>query len=476
MKLTISKYPLCIIILWSICCRLLFWWAYDFKVSNCPDTYAFYHLAQKVGEQFQNQIVEQKGIVQNSNPFLKTTLTNGIDLPNSKAEFIGERSPGYPFLILLCGNNKTLVVALQLVLGVFLGILFYYLLQRLQFSPRVSFILPLLLPLYLPVFWYETFVLVESVALLVVTFVFYLFYPLYHGTQMRKSSFWLFVGCLSFLVYLKPFYILLPFLIVGVLMLKNRSVFGDAKRHFKVLFFPIVSYCSWSLIVFWFTGFFVSTTFFGLNKAQNCVYFAQKGPREYQWLIDPYVRRREEAIRNNQDVAMSIWYAVNAGDYAYKGLRFSELSSIMSDFATQTIQQNPMDYLHQVITRSWWDFWRSFDGKINYRMLRGDGYFESVYQLELVLNRLLKLLFLGLGTRALFRVFLNKKGDYWTAIAFIIISVSIVQGLVTYGENARFSYPFELLMFLFLLVNIQKSTLIKHYAFQTAKYFSATRT
>ena len=37
------------------------------------------------------------------------------------------------------------------------------------------------------------------------------------------------------------------------------------------------------------TGYFVTSTMFGIYKIQNCVYFAEKGPKTYQWIIDPYV-------------------------------------------------------------------------------------------------------------------------------------------------------------------------------------------
>lgn len=457
------KYPGSVLFIWALSCRFLFWWAYDFKVSDCPDTYAFYHLAEKVNDFLVGDThlskAESPSISAVNSADQKTVASNSDY--NPKAEFIGERSPGYPLLILLCGTMKPVVVVLQFILGALLSVLCFYFLQRLQFSKRFSFLIALLLPLYLPLFWYETFVLVESVALLLVTYTFYLFYPIFQGNQVTKKTIGILCTVLGFLVYIKPFFIQLPFLMVFVLFLKHGRKGINWKRQISLVLLPLLSYLSWSFVVYCVTGFFVSTTFYGLNKAQNCVYFAEKGPKEYQWLMTPYVKRREEAIRTKQDVAMSIWYAVNAGDYASKNMRFSELSAAMGDYASKTIQQNPGDYFYQVITRSWWDFWNAFDGKINYQMQKATESFETFYQFELIMNRLLKLIFLGLGILTLGVAVFRRQWDYWAALTVIIFGVSVSQGLVTYGENARFSYPFELLMFFFVIAKGQSALFMK---------------
>ena len=142
-------------------------------------------------------------------------------------------------------------------------------------------------------------------------------------------------------------------------------------------------------------------------------------------------------------------------------MRFSELSAAMGDYASKTIQQNPGDYFYQVITRSWWDFWNAFDGKINYQMQKATESFETFYQFELIMNRLLKLIFLGLGILTLGVAVFRRQWDYWAALTVIIFGVSVSQGLVTYGENARFSYPFELLMFFFVIAKGQSALFMK---------------
>lgn len=50
------------------------------------------------------------------------------------------------------------------------------------------------------------------------------------------------------------------------------------------------------------TGYFVPTTFYGFNIAQNCVHFAEKVPEKYALISGIYVRQREKTISKGREM------------------------------------------------------------------------------------------------------------------------------------------------------------------------------
>jgi len=378
--------------------------------------------------------------------------------------YSGERSPGYPLFLFLAFGQVRLVVIYQFLMGIIASIYWYKTLLNFSFSNRTSLFLALFLQSFLHVFCYETSILSETISLLFISMIFYEITNGYFENKSLKQELYL-SFLLGFLVIVKPFFAFLPFLIYGFAILKNFSFQKIISKKLLVLVFPLLSYFGWSYVNKVNTGYFVSTTFFGLNIAQNCVYFAENSSEEYDWISQPYVKHREIAITENRDVAMTIWYAYEAGEFDNKNLSFPDLSNELGKYGKETIKANQSKYWNQVITKSWLDFWNVFDMKeyVKFRIPIVDKALSAVWILQKVILLAFKFAFLILIPFYTFQFFRNRKITYELVIVTTIFSTSFLQAMVVFGTNSKYSFPFEYLMIIVVLMFFRKYfTFAKH--------------
>lgn len=365
----------------------------------------------------------------------------------------GERSLGYPLFMFFAFGSWKLAVLYQLFLGVLTSLFWYKTLLRLQFTPKTSFLLTLFLQSFLYIFFYEVTILVESLTLLLIAIVFYLLSADYLSKKNLKLE--LFMGfVLGYLVLVKPFFAFLPFLIYGFSVIKNFGYKKIINEKIVILIFPIIAYFGWSYVNKVNTGYFVSTTYYGLNISQNCVYFAENGPKEYDWIAKPYAKHREIAIAENKDVAMSIWYAYGAGEFDHKKLSFADLSNELGKYGKETIKNNPKEYWKQVITRSWLDFWKVYDmGEfVEYKIPFVDAVLSKIWAFQLIVLTIFKIVFLLLIPFYFFKFLKDKKMRFEFLVATSVFATSVLQAVVTFGTNSRYCFPFEYLMIIVVLL------------------------
>ena len=372
----------------------------------------------------------------------------------------GNRSPGYPFLIFLAFGLQKLVVLYQFALGIITSILWYKILLKLQFNTKLSLYIALFLESFLHVYFYETSIMVEAFTLFFITLI---FFQLANGFLDKKD--WktdVLVGfLLGYLVLIKPFFVFLPFLIYGLSVIKNFNFKRIINRKIILLIFPLFSYFGWSYVNKINTGHFVSTSFFGLNLAQNCVYFAENTTPEYQWIGTIYAKYRIKNIKENdtikkkankRDLAMTIWDAEEEL-VAKKNNNFPDLSNDLGEYAVATIKKNPIQYAKQVVFYSWIDFWKT---SIHFNYLNFlVPFFNKIcigfWYIQNVLLLFFKFSFLVLSPFYIIQFFKTRKISFEFISVIIILATSILQALATYGTNSRFSYPFEFLMIIIVL-------------------------
>ena len=368
-------------------------------------------------------------------------------------KYNGQRSLGYPFLIFLAFGKLWLTVVYQFILGVVTSIVWYKTFIKLQFNKKSSFYFALFLESFLYVFFYETSILIEPIALFFTSLLVFQFANGYFENHSFKKD--ILVGfILGYLVLIKPFFAYLAFLIYFLYIIKNwKLVFVKL----NILFFTLAAYFGWSYVNKINTGYFVSTTFFGLNLSQNCVYFAEKGPTEYDWIMKPYVEQREISIRDNLDVSMTVWRAYDK-NYQYEYSNFPELSAKLGDYAIKTIKANPKEYAYQVVFRSWLDYWKTFMpwqyDHFNFKF--ANKLFNGVWYIQLALIYFFVFLFFYITPIHLIR-FIKSKNITFEMVCIALIWVnSILQAVVTYGTNSKYSYPFDFTMIIVGLLYIRE--------------------
>ena len=268
-----NKYIYGLILILTIA-KLLFFIGYN-TFSEAPDSWAFNH-------------------------FVTELINDNFD------DFVGERTPGYPYLIYLLDHDKMVVVLVQMLMGICTAVFWFKTLLNLNFTPKVAFFISLVSSLYLQNFFYETFILAETFMLMLNSIVLYFLMDNYFEKKQILVEIILSI-LLAILILVKPFFIFYPFLIFVVYLIKNFSWKKFVSVKLVLFILPLYAYFSWCSFVEERIGYFEPTAYFGLNLAQNCLYFAEKGPKEYEFIMKPYVQYREEMLKNGEDPSMAIW-------------------------------------------------------------------------------------------------------------------------------------------------------------------------
>jgi len=413
-----------VLILLGLLFRVILFFLY-LHTTQFPDSYSFRILAEKM---------------------LEFSLNN----------YSGERSPGYPLILFLAFGQVKLVVIYQFLMGIIASVYSYKTLINLKFSKKASLLIALFLESFLHVFCYETSILSETISLLFISMIFYEITKngYFENKSIKKELYFSFL--LGFLVIVKPFFAFIPFLIYGFSILKNFSFRRIISSKLLLLLFPLISYFGWSYVNKINTGYFVSTTFFGLNIAQNCVYFAENSPPEYDWISKPYVKHRETAIAEKKDVAMAIWYAYEAGELGNK-MSFPDLSNELGKYGKETIKNNQKAYWDQVITKSWLDFWNVYDMKqyVEFRIPLVDKIISGIWILQKIILIIFKFFFVLLIPFYAFTFFRNRKITYELVIVTTVFFTSFLQAMVVFGTNSKYSFPFEYLMIIVVLLFVK---------------------
>ena len=361
--------------------------------------------------------------------------------------YTGERTFGYPLFMAFCLNNIIAVMITQFFIGIITWVFWYKTLKNLNFSPKNSFLITLFTGSFIHIFFYETAVMYETLILFFVSWIFYLLSDGFLEKKNKKTD-WLMFALVGYLTFIKPFFIFIPCLIYGFSVLKDFSFKKVFSHKIIVLFSGFLVYFGWSYVNKIHTGHFVSSTFFGLNTAQNCVHFAENTTDQYKELGQIYAYHREQTIRENKDIAMSIWYgrddikAVTGIDY------FPDYSAYLGEYAKATIALNKEQYIKQIITISWVNFW---DNEIHWDYLSfpnkfSETFFKTIWKIQYPILITFKVIFLLLIPLYLFRFLKTKKITFELITICIVSAASVLQAIVTFGNNARFSFPFEYLM------------------------------
>lgn len=362
----------------------------------------------------------------------------------------GQRSPGYPVLLAISNLSHIVTILLQACMGIVTLILIYKTCLALDISKKISLIVTLILTFYLPTIFFEFSLLSETLTLLFIILVFYLFFNIWKN----KSTHYLLLGLsCGYLVLIKPFYIFLPTILFILFFLKNLSNRKHLLRAIYILIFPAIMFLGWSYVNKTNTGYFTSTTFYGFNLAQNCVSFAEKTTPEYTEIGEIYAKYRDNRI-SDKEIAMTIWEAYPELEEK-TGLSFPDLSKKLYDYSITTIKENPGEYIKQVFI-SWRDFWKTslyweYD---SVALPYANNIILYICYAERILLQLLKIMFVLLIPYNIIRSISKRKLTTATIVSLIVLIASVLQALATYGTNSRFSFPFEVVIVLSVLLNI----------------------
>lgn len=413
------KYPVWIIIFAGITIRVIIALLYG-HVTIYPDSEGYFELAERL---------------------LHLNLT----------DYNGERTPGYPLLLCMTNINPAFTAGIQLCMGITSLVIIYKTLVLLRINIKTALALVLLLSLYIPAIFFELAILTEALTTLCLITIFYILLRIINKDNPRLKDYILLALLCLYLVGIKPFYIFLPFLLIAFLLLDNLS-FETIKKSILIVLLPLTFFISWSCLNKVNTGYFVSTTFYGINIAQTCVHFAEKTPDEYKEIGEIYAKYRDTDSLNDKETAMTIWAAYPELEEKL-GLTGPDLSDLLYKYGIATIKENPTAYLKQVFI-SWKDFWKTTLYWEPDNTTVGEDALYYICQTERITFQLVKLAFILLIPYHIILYIKRRKMSPQLIISVTVLCASILQALVIYGNNSRFSFPFEGLIFAMVCIDL----------------------
>ncbi|GGH39938.1 hypothetical protein GCM10011364_09700 [Mangrovimonas yunxiaonensis] len=378
--------------------------------------------------------------------------------------YTGQRTPGFPTLIALAGQNLYITVFLYVILGVVCTYLLYDFCWMKSKNKHLAFITAFVTTSFLHVVFYEFAILTESLAytLMVLAFWFIEKNKLLEISASVKHLFILSL-ILSALYLTRPLFIYFPIGYFLYFIVKNFKASPKVViiKAFVVFIIPFISFYSWNSLNKRNIGYFTSSYYLGINLAQTATSFFEKAPDEHQVIRDIFVKHRHYVVENepHYQYPMTVWYAY---DELIETTQLSppDLSHQLGEISIDLFKAYPGLYLKQVFI-SWKDFWGGTStllwnvDKFENQLIRKAlvGLWNYIQKPALILINIIFLLF------ALKKIILTLKLKLRTLdsdlfLVLIILSGSLAQALVAYGTNSRFCFPYFALIVYFVISNL----------------------
>lgn len=170
--------------------KLLFYFGYN-SFSEAPDSWAFNH-------------------------FVTELLNDNFN------DYVGERTPGYPYLVYLLNHDKMLVVLVQMLMGIITAVFWFKTVLKLEIPVKISFYCTLFFALYLQNFFFETFILAETFMLLLNSIILYILLNNYFEKKQILVEICMSV-LLAILILVKPFFLFLS--VFNLCIVSNKKSF-----------------------------------------------------------------------------------------------------------------------------------------------------------------------------------------------------------------------------------------------------------
>lgn len=380
-------------------------------------------------------IIIQKEVIETADSIDYLILANQIkNLDFSK--YYAIRTPGYPLLIFITLQDKTILLIVQIILHFINVSLIYKILHDVTNNAKLSFTAAVS---YLFFSYATTCTRALMSETLATTLLMCSIYYLFKSIKDKKVLFFYFSGFFASLAaFTRPLYVLLPaILLLGIYfyfkIVKIKKIFLTIFIQFIASFVLIFTLMTFN---YYRVGKFTITNLLGFNLTNtigNCI---EHKDDKYSYERDVYISEREYRKKEygEHNYLHTIWPVMNklfnSGNYS-----ISQLSDIYFNISIMTIIEHPMCYFKSFI-KGFYLFW----WPINDRDFLN---FNKIYSnISCIFWAFINIMFL-------FSIFLLKKYNkistsinYFIKIIIIfILTASISQALLEHGDNTRFAIP-----------------------------------
>lgn len=368
------------------------------------------------------------------------------------SSYKGWRTPAYPLVLLLAGQNPFFVWLVQCAMGVVISLLLFWICFVYTGNAAWSLLGGLAHTLALNQLFFEANILSETLsAFLVVSSVASLVYALKDGRPQYGVA----TGLVSGLTALaRPVYIYLGPVFVILMLLFQR----DSKRlaaAFAVAFLlPLLGWAAFNKVTI---DYFGLSTMAGYNLSNHSGRFIEKATDEYATIRDIFVKHRDRKIAETGSAQMAIFWARD--ELLEKtGLDDVALSRQFTKLSLELFARHPVLYLRGV-AESWASFWAApMYMRADQFTVRGAAkVVQAIWPVERMFILIMNFLAIAASGWVLFRAALQRlRGVTGVPIplivACVIMGASVLQALVEFGENARYGIPTQSLALTLVLL------------------------
>jgi hypothetical protein len=363
------------------------------------------------------------------------------------AGFMGQRSPGYPFLILAVGENLRALYIVQALLGIGTAVLAYFLTRRLTGKGWLSCAAGLVVGLHPKLLLYEAIIGTETLSLFLVTASAYLLAAMLDPRTTRRQSYvyaWL-QGTLSvWMILTRPALTVIPLVIALILWLVRRR-----KSALLYLGLTVLTVLGWSAANYRLGGFFGMTSWQGYNLMRPASGWVEDAPPQYADVRDLVLKARAGALASGMDYFEAPGLAGPAVAKE-RHTTFIGVSKIYESLALNLMIHHPVNYLRSATINSWLPFWIT-GAMFNPILEPGVAHWavqlftDSRVPSSLADAGLDALCLLGMAWAAV-RFRRRQAGHVEWAVAgifMIVFASSWAQALTEIGNSPRYGMPFR---------------------------------
>jgi len=194
----------------------------------------------------------------------------------------------------------------------------------------------------------------------------------------------------------------------------------------------------------------------GFNLTNQSGAFIELAPDKYASVRDPYLKARTEQINETGTYAMAIFRAVPEIE-RHTGYDRVQLTRELTKMSLELFVAHPIRYAAGVL-RAWVRFWQPplyWRSSLFFGEIRAHPLFRALAATEILALALANLVFL-LSSAGLALLFLARRwGVGFDSYAMaVVLTVSVVEALLEFGDNSRYSVPTAPLVLYTVMVSV----------------------
>ena len=359
------------------------------------------------------------------------------------SDYIGQRTPGYPLLLMAVGSHFTMLWFLQACLSLVAALLMFRIVRGNGGAWGLAIGVALTYLLALNTLFYEAAVLTETLSACLLILVSYLFLGAVRTGMTLRAS--VGIGLAAALLALtRPAYVfMVPLLGLLLCFARGRYRLAQVVVFVVVAGLPVGGWMAFNKAQI---GHFSLTSLLGYNLSNHTGAFMEKAADEHALFRDIYLKYRKIKMQATGSHPMTVFWARDELKQA-SGLGEVELSARFQRISVELIARHPDLYLSSVV-KAWASFWAvprfGQDDVLGPPAVKI--WLDGIGKIQHALLRLLNVVFLLSSLLMLFCVFRRRRsglGEFLAPafMATVVLATSVVQALAEYGENPRYFIP-----------------------------------